>query len=119
MPPTLMSDHLDWDTASEGAAGWDGDLYTLWSNAAGDHILVMQSVWDAPGEAAQFSESFADYLTRRSLGVPKLTLNEPGRRIWEYEGRATLLARVDDQVLIILAPDRAMLDRVRSLFPKF
>jgi hypothetical protein len=114
-----LSDHLDWDTASEGAAGWDGDLYTLWSNAAGDHILVMQSVWDAPGEAAQFSESFADYLTRRSLGVPKLTLNEPGRRIWEYEGRATLLARVDDQVLIILAPDRAMLDRVRSLFPKF
>jgi hypothetical protein len=114
-----LSDHLDLNTAAEGAAGWDGDLYTLWSNAAGDHILVVQSVWDAPGEAAQFSESFADYVTRRSLGVPELTLNEPGRRIWEYEGRATLLARANDQVLIILAPDRTTLDRVHSLFPKF
>jgi hypothetical protein len=114
-----LSDHLDWNTASEGSAGWDGDLYALWSNGAGEHVLVVHSVWDAPGEAAQFSESFADYVTRGSLGVPKLTLNEPGRRIWEYEGRATLLARVEDQVLIVLAPDRTTLDQVRSLFPKF
>jgi hypothetical protein len=69
--------------------------------------------------AAQFFETFTDYLTRRSLGVPELTLNEPGRRIWEYEGRATFLARAGDQVLIILAPDRAVLDRVRSPFPEF
>jgi 2-C-methyl-D-erythritol 4-phosphate cytidylyltransferase len=76
-------------------------------------------VWDAPGEAVQFFETYTDYLTRRGLGVPKLTLNEPGRRVWEYAGRATLLARAGDQVLIILAPDRAVLDRVKNLFPEF
>ncbi len=80
---------------------------------------MVRTVWDAPGEAAQFFETFTDYLTRRSLGVPELALNEPGRRIWEYEGRATYLSRVDGQVLIILTPDRAVLDRVRSLFPEF
>lgn len=114
-----LLDHLDWNAAAEGAAGWDGDKYALWSNEQGAHVLVVQSVWDVPGEAVQFFETYTDYLTRRALGVPKLTLNEPGRRIWEYEGQATFLARANDQVLIILAPDRAVLDRVRSLFPQF
>jgi hypothetical protein len=114
-----LLDHLDYEAAAAGAAGWDGDTYTLWLDGQGAHALVVRTVWDAPGEAAQFFETFTDYLTRRSLGVPELTLNEPGRRIWEYEGRATFLARAGDQVLIILAPDRAVLDRVRSPFPEF
>jgi hypothetical protein len=114
-----LLDHLDWTTASEGAAGWDGDMYTLWVDGEGSHVLVVQSAWDAPGDAAQFFEIFTEYLTRRALGVPKLTVNEPGRRVWEYEGQATYLARTGDQVIIILAPDRAVLDRVSSLFPDF
>jgi hypothetical protein len=114
-----LLDHLDWNAASDGAAGWDGDTYTLWSNGEGSRVLVVRSVWDAPGDAAQFFEAFTEYLTRRALGVPRLTLNEPGRRVWEYEGRATFLARAGDQVIIILAPDRAVLDRVSNLFPEF
>jgi hypothetical protein len=114
-----LFDHLDYEAAAAGAAGWDGDAYTLWWDGQGHHVLAVQTVWDAPGEAAQFFEIFTDYLTRRSLGVPELTLNEPGRRIWEYEGRAIFLARAGDQVLIILAPDRATLDQVRSLFTEF
>jgi hypothetical protein len=114
-----MLDHLEWDAASEGAAGWDGDGYTLWMNEQGDHTFVFRSAWDAPGEAVQFFKTYNDYLTRRALGVPQLTLNEPGRRVWEYKGRATFLARADDQVLIILAPDRAVLDRVRNTTPEF
>jgi hypothetical protein len=114
-----LFDHLDYEAAAAGAAGWDGDAYTLWLDGQGAHVLVVRTVWDAPGEAAQFFETFTDYLARRSLGVPELTLNEPGRRIWEYEGRANFLARAGDQVLIILAPDRAVLDRVRSPFPEF
>jgi hypothetical protein len=46
-------------------------------------------------------------------------LDETNRRIWEYEGRATFLARAGDGVLIVLAPDRATLDRVRVAFPEF
>jgi hypothetical protein len=114
-----LLDHLDYETAAEAAAGWGGDSYTLWVDGQGARVLVVRSVWDAPGEAAQFFETFTNYLSRRSLGVPQLTLNEAGRRVWEYEGRATLLARAGDQLLIILAPDRAVLDRVRSLFPEF
>jgi hypothetical protein len=114
-----LLDHLDWNAAAEGAAGWDGDGYTLWSDGGGAYVLAVRSVWDAPGEAAQFFESITEYVTRRALGVPELTLNEPGRRLWEYTGRAIFLARADDQVLIILAPDRAVLDRVRQAFPEF
>jgi hypothetical protein len=114
-----LMDHLDYEAAAVGAAGWDGDEYTLWLDGQGGHVLVVRSVWDAPGEAAQFFETFSDYLTRRALGVPQLTLNEPGRRIWEYEGRATLLARAGDHVLIVLAPNRVVLDQVRDLFPEF
>jgi hypothetical protein len=114
-----LLDHLDQATAAQGAAGWDGDMYSLWSDGQGAHVLAVKSVWDAPGEAAQFFETFTEYLTRQALGVPKLTLNEPGHRIWEYEGRATFLARAGDQVLIVLAPDRTVLDQVRKAFPEF
>jgi hypothetical protein len=114
-----LLDHLDWSAASEAAAGWDGDRYALWSDGEGAHVLVVRSAWDAPGDAAQFFETFTEYLTRRALGVPRLAVNEPGRRVWEYEGRATFLARAGDQVLIILAPDRALLDQVSSFFPEF
>jgi hypothetical protein len=114
-----LLDHLDWNAAAEGAAGWDGDSYTLWADGGGAYVLAVRTVWDAPGEAAQFFESMADYVTRRALGVPELTLNEPGRRLWEYAGRAVFLARVDNHVLVILAPDRAVLDRLRQAFPEF
>ncbi|GAB4530247.1 MAG: hypothetical protein Kow0063_08190 [Anaerolineae bacterium] len=114
-----LLDHLDYETASAGAAGWDGDEYTLWLDGHGARVLAVRSAWDAPGEAAQFFETFTDYISRRALGVPQLTLNEPGRRIWEYEGRATFLARTGDQVLIIFAPDRPVLDQVRNLFSEF
>jgi hypothetical protein len=114
-----LMDHLERPVAAEGAAGWDGDAYTLWYDGHEGRVLVVKSVWDAPGEAAQFFETYVEYITLRSLGVPQLTLNESGRRIWEYEGRATFLARSGDQALIILAPDRATLDLVRGAFPEF
>jgi hypothetical protein len=114
-----LLDHLEWTSAAEGAAGWDGDAYVLWANEQEGRVLAVKSVWDAPGEAVQFFEAYSDYITRHSLGVPQLTLNESGRRIWEYEGRATFLARAGDQVLIILAPERTILDRVRTAFPNF
>lgn len=114
-----LLDHLNYEAAAAAAAGWDGDAYSLWSDGQGTHVLAVKSVWDAPGEAAQFFETFTDYLTRRALGVPELTLNEPGRRVWEYEGRATYLARAGDQVLIVLAPNRIVLDAVRGAFPEF
>jgi hypothetical protein len=114
-----LMDHLDQATAAEGAAGWGGDSYTLWMDGQGHQVLAVKSVWDTPGEAVQFYQTFGDYVTHRSLGVPQLTLDETGRRVWEYEGRATFLARAGDGVLIILAPDQATLDRVRSAFPEF
>jgi hypothetical protein len=114
-----LSDHLDQTAAAEGAAGWGGDAYTLWMDEQGHQVLAVKSVWDTPSEAAQFYQTFGDYVTHRSLGVPRLTLDETDRRLWEYEGRATFLARAGDGVLIILAPDRAMLERVRGAFPEF
>jgi hypothetical protein len=116
---TWLADHLDEATAAAGAAGWGGDTYTLWMNGQGQRVLAVKSAWDTPAEAAQFYQTFGDYITRHSLGVPRLTLDEANRRIWEYEGRATFLARAGDGVLIVLAPDRATLDRVRGAFPEF
>jgi hypothetical protein len=116
---TWLMDHLDQAAAAEGAAGWGGDTYTLWMDEQGYQVLAVKSAWDTPAEAAQFYQAFGDYITRRSLGVPRLTLDEANRRIWEYEGRATFLARAGDGVLIVLAPDRATLDRVRGAFPEF
>lgn len=41
------------DDAVRGAAGWDGDRYTIWQTPQGPAI-AWASVWDTPGDAADF-----------------------------------------------------------------
>jgi len=52
-------------TASEAAAGWDGDRYRVYEGAAKRTAMVWVSVWDTPGDAAGFAAAARDWLGAR------------------------------------------------------
>ena len=59
--------------SSVAAAGWDGDRYDVYRNAAGNLALVYASVWDSPGDAQEFAAAYRRY---RQLSEP-VAANQP------------------------------------------
>lgn len=49
------------ERARNAAAGWDGDRYALWEDAAGQEILVWRSIWDTPEDARAFGRALAQF----------------------------------------------------------
>jgi hypothetical protein len=57
----VLAEYIPKDDADEAAAGWGGDQYALYENAAGEWLLAHLSVWDTEKDAGDF---FAAYLER-------------------------------------------------------
>jgi hypothetical protein len=112
-----LIDQVEDQTAIDGAAGWDGDAYTLWVNDAGQSLLAESSLWESETDAIEFSEAFTNYMNLRQENSPHD--EEEGARFWEDTAGITLLSWRGRQVLIIIAPDRTTLERVRSQIPNF
>ena len=55
----------DTAAAARGAAGWDGDRYAVLDVAGGGEGIVWATVWDTPGDAAEFRELLVASLARR------------------------------------------------------
>jgi hypothetical protein len=110
-----LVDQVDQPTAINGAAGWDGDSYSLWVNPARQRLLVESSIWASEAEAAEFATAFKETLP----GSQAQPYPGPAATLWENNGGVTLLTQVGQRVVLIIAPDRAMLDRVRSQFVGF
>ena len=57
---TLLGLRLSSDVVAQAATGWDGGQYVAW--AGGTHTAVlMKTVWDSPGDAAQFASAMGDW----------------------------------------------------------
>lgn len=112
-----LVDRVDQPTAINGAAGWDGDAYTLWVNEAGQRLLAESSIWATEAEAAEFVDAFAALMKLRG---GQLEPHSGGSvTLWTDTGSITLLSRVGRQVVLLIAPDRATLDQVRGQFAGF
>jgi hypothetical protein len=112
-----LIDKVEDQAAIDGAAGWDGDAYTLWVDDANHRLLAELSQWETEAEAAEFFETFNTYMNLRQ--DDNTSFEEAGARFWEDEAGITLLSRQRRQVLIIVAPDRGTLDNVRGQFANF
>jgi hypothetical protein len=102
------------DEATQAAAGWDGDSYSLWTDDQGRGLLVERSIWESDAEATEFLVSFTTYMNLRESRNARA--DEGPTRFWVYDGGLTMLEQRGREVLIIVAPDRAILDQVRSVF---
>jgi hypothetical protein len=62
----VLAEHLrDTAAAARGAAGWDGDRYTVLEFAGGARGIVWATVWDSDGDADEFRALLARAMTRR------------------------------------------------------
>ncbi len=108
-----LIDKTDELTAADGAAGWDGDRYTLWVNEANkQRVLAESAVWETENDAIELYEAFSEYMNLRE--GQDSSYQEGQTRFWAYDEGVTLLTRNGRHVLIIIGPDRPTLDRVRQ-----
>lgn len=112
-----LYDQTDEQTAIDAAAGWDGDTYTLWVDDTDHRVLAESSLWASEADALQFAAAFTASMERHGqAGQP---YPNQSATLWEGEAGATLLSRAGQRVVVIIAPDRATLDRVRLQFGGF
>jgi hypothetical protein len=54
-----LAEFISKENAEAAAAGWGGDQYALYENAAGEWLLAHLSAWDAEADAEEFFEAYA------------------------------------------------------------
>jgi hypothetical protein len=109
-----LVDKTDEQTALDGAAGWDGDAYTLWVNDNNQRVLAEHSVWESEAEAIEFADAFTAYMNLRE---GENSSPEAGR--WESDRGVTTITRSAQHILIIVAPNQQIADNVRGQFVEF
>lgn len=108
-------DGADPSLPPSAAAGWDGDRYYYFADEGGGELLVWQTVWDTPGDAAEFAVAYRMALPGRFPGARKAWRSPPDSpapyQVWETEpGRYLKLARQGTVVGIVDTTDRDRVD---------
>ena len=65
-------------TAADAAAGWGGGIYRAWSDGE-DVAVILSTVWDSPGDATEFRDALARWVSRGTR--PGLVLEADGTRV--------------------------------------
>jgi hypothetical protein len=99
------------------AAGWGGDHYQVYVDESTDALVLSAHwIWDTQTDAAEFTQTFTDYGTRR-FGAQ--TVEAPTGICWEAETAYTCLLSVGQETLWVLGPDQGMVDSLLGLYPDF
>jgi hypothetical protein len=112
-----LIDQTDDQIAIDGAAGWGGDAYSLWVDGENRPLLVELSQWDSQAEAVEFTHAFTQYMTTRTGDQPATA--DDSTAVWSTAAGPTLLSRIDNRALIIVAPDTNTLAEVHRQFDGF
>ncbi len=121
-----LIDQVDDETAINGAAGWEGDTYTLWVNDNNQRALAESSLWETDADATEFAEGFSQYMALRESQAN--VYQEARTHFWEYnEGvtdvtgvtGVTSLTQNGRRVLIIVGPDKQTVDAIKLQFTNF
>lgn len=108
---------LDHATAQRAAAGWGGDHYQVYHEAAGGKtLLVARWSWDSQRDAGEFDEALQQYLHARFRGA-RVDRNDGA--CWEINDQAACLFTLGSESLWLLAPNQAVLNDVLVDFPDF
>jgi hypothetical protein len=68
----LFKHTKDQDRSIRASNGWDGDRYALVKTPSGD-AFVWVTVWDAPGDAAEFMSAVDGVMAARFKATPRVT----------------------------------------------
>lgn len=105
------------DAAEMASEGWGGDRYVVYNNPTTDeNVLVFRSQWDTDADATQFWDEFVTYGSQR-WGSPEPDQSDYLR--WDSAESIVVVARYEDQILWMMAPDMKLLQEIWRQFPLF
>jgi hypothetical protein len=97
----------------ELARGWDGDHVGLFEGAGGHRLLLWASSWDSTNAAGRYAGA---WLKERQVAHRATVTRRNGDRVeWESaNGRAGLIQRTKNRVIVLETDDRAALREVEA-----
>ncbi len=90
----FLDQHLSGRMASDAAAGWGGDAYTVYRHkTSGEYALTLKIAWDNDAEAAEFATAFDAYRTTAADVDAAEACMTIGTKVWcaAYAGTDTIL----------------------------
>ncbi|MCA9874017.1 MAG: hypothetical protein KC441_10185, partial [Anaerolineales bacterium] len=112
-----LSQGLEPATAVAAASGWAGDRYAIYSDTAGDGlVLAWQAAWASPEDAQTFASNYDVYLTSL-LGAPGLEqVGTSNFRCWDGRAEAVCLYpdqfQTEQKTLVVRAPNKTLAQSV-------
>jgi hypothetical protein len=106
-----LAQQVDQATADAASAGWDGDQYAVYANGS-DVVLVFATAWDSPSDREEFVKAYIEYAVNK-YGQPP-TEQGQSEILWEATDQVAHLSWKDTFALLILGPDLATVEKVRS-----
>jgi hypothetical protein len=103
---------IDIPKAQEASTGWGGDAYVIYYNDQEQTpVLVLSSTWDTQKDAAEFSESFAEYASAR---YGPASDEDNGLTSWESLSDFTTFTQDGKSTIWITAPSAEIEKAVRD-----
>jgi hypothetical protein len=116
---TYLETYVALGMAKEAAEGWDGDRFVYLKNDAEDKLLVWRSTWDTAEDAGEFFEAYSAFVYDKYDGQWE-SLSEMGTsRQWTMADSNVYLGQDGADILVVIAPDGAVTDKVLAEFPEF
>ncbi len=91
------------DKATDAAAGWGGDLFSVTKRADGRLVASLATTWDTPADAKQFADAYTASLAAR---FPGATL-DPKKGLARPDGGKVFLRHTGNAVYIVDGADDA------------
>ncbi|MHA2429078.1 MAG: hypothetical protein ACXADB_13745 [Candidatus Hermodarchaeia archaeon] len=97
---------LNEDVATEAAAGWGGDVYTVFYHADSDKtVMILRTLWETSIETDEFADAFKTY-ARDRFGKP--VESQPDYAQWQGEAQIHTFHIESVYTTWISAPDEAI-----------
>jgi hypothetical protein len=108
----LVEQFTDHATADRAAAGWGGDHYALLEDSAGRSALALRTTWDSSQDAWEFFQAYRQAARNRYGPQARLVARDPTREALAGDGFAASVALLGQDVVVVLAPDEGVMDRL-------
>jgi hypothetical protein len=110
----LVEQFTDRATAERAAAGWGGDRYALLEDSAGRSALALKTTWDSSQDAWEFFQAYGQTARSRYGPQARVTARDPTHEALAGDGFAASVALQGQDVVVVLAPDEGVMDRLAA-----
>jgi len=115
----IIDQFLSRSDAERAASGWDGGGYVA-AEASGGAVVAVLTVWDSESEARDATETIGRWLpVRYENQGGDMRLTGISGRGWSSPAGAGEVLRSGTQVLFVVGPDAASVEKARNAFSGF